>query len=340
MNLNDEGVPPLVFVQLLESQALDPDAVARLRNIMAREGTDEATLIQHDVQAPIRWFREVFPELDVDQATLLGFTFAEHAQLTSFGPLSFPLVSAGSVAEIVELLTYLPLISTALSPQFHPSERGLTVGLTAHTSDPALDCLVVAYSGSALLRLLDMLAGNMPTVTLHLGWPTPTPLANHEDVLAGRLSFDAPTSFLHVPTDTLNEVCRFSDPLAYRLAIVDLQQTLEQRSRTMSFSERVRRLLEKDPGQRSNQSIPHELSISASTLKRRLSEEGTTFRELRQSFLHERAMLRLLDRSMSVSEIAIDLGYSDLTNFSHAFKRWTGCSPSEFRLGSPGSSGL
>jgi hypothetical protein len=52
---------------MLESPAFDPDAIARLRNIMAREGTDEATLIERDVQAPLRWFREVYPDLDVDQ---------------------------------------------------------------------------------------------------------------------------------------------------------------------------------------------------------------------------------------------------------------------------------
>jgi AraC-like DNA-binding protein len=332
VNLNDAGVPPLAFAQLLESQALAPDAVARLRTIMAREGTDEATLIQRDVQAPLRWFREVYPELDVDQATLLGFAFAGQAQLTSFGPLSVPLVSAGSVAEIVKLLTYLPLITTAINPQFHPSDQGLTVGLTGHTGDPALDCLAVTYTGLALMRLINMLADDVSTVTLHVTWPAPASLANHEDVLPGRLVFDAPMSFLQVPTDTLNEVCRFSDPIAYRLAIADLQRTLERRSGSTSFSEKVRQLLQKDPGQRSNDWVAHELSVSASTLKRRLSEEGTTFRELRQSFLRERAMLRLLDRSISMSQIATELGYSDLTNFSHAFKRWTGRSPNEFRL--------
>lgn len=332
MNRYEVGVPPFAFVQLLESGVLDPDVVVRFRTIMAREGTDEATLIRRDVQAPLRWFREAYPELDVDQATLLGFAFAEQAQLTSFGPLSFPLVSAGSVAEIVELLTYVPLISTALSPQFHPGEHGLTVGLTGHTHDPALDCLIVTYGGVALLRLLDMLAGDVPTVTLHLTWPAPNLLAGHEDVLAGRLSFDAPMSFLHVPAETLNEVCRFSDPLAYRIAIADLQRALDQWSGTTSFSEKVRRLWEKDPGQSSRQWVADELSVSTSTLKRRLLEEGTTFRELRESFMRERAMLRLFDRSMTVSEIASDLGYSDLANFSHAFKRWTGRSPSEFRL--------
>ncbi|WP_192830969.1 AraC family transcriptional regulator ligand-binding domain-containing protein, partial [Mycobacterium sp. UM_Kg27] len=313
MNPNDAGVPPLAFVQMLESPAFDPDAVARLRNIMAREGTDEATLIQRDVQAPLRWFREAYPGLDIDQATLLGFALAEQAQLTSFGPLSVPLVSAGSVAEIVELLTYLPLITTAVKAQFHPDDQGLTVGLWGHTSDRALDCLAVTYAGLALLRLLDMLVRAAPTLTLHLSWPAPAALKDREDDLtAGRLFFDAPMSFLHVPADTLNEVCRFSDPVAYRLAIVDLQRTLDQRSETTSFSEKVRRLLQKEPGRRSKHWFAHELSMSTSTLKRRLSEEETTFRELRQAFLRERAMLQLLDRSLSVSEIATDLGYLSL----------------------------
>lgn len=331
MALDDAGVPPLAFVQLLNSQALSPDAVARFRSIMLREGTNESTLVERDVQVPLRWFREVHPELDVDEATRLGFAFAEQAQLTSFGPLSLPLVSAGSVAEIVELLTYLPLISTALSPQFHPSDHGLTVGLTGHTGDPDLDCMVVAYGGSALLRLLDMLAGDMPTVTLNLSWPSPSFGTHHEEVLAGRLFFDAPASFVHVPAHALNEVCRFADPVAYRLAIADLQRTLEHRNGTTPFSQRVRRLLEEGRGQSSSQWVADRLSVSTSTLKRRLCEEGTTFRDLRRSFLREHAMLRLLDRSMSVSEIAADLGYSDLANFSHAFKRWTGQSPSDFR---------
>lgn len=332
MNLDDAGVPPLAFVQMLDSKALDPEAVAQLRNIMAREGTDEATLIRRDIQAPLRWFREVYPDLEIGRATLLGFAFARQAQVTSFGPLSVPLVSAGSVAEIVELLTYLPLITTAINAQFRPSDQGLTVELLGHTSDPAMDCLAVTYTGLALLRLLNMLVGDAPTVTLHLGWPAPVALNDlDEDVVPpGRLFFDAPMSYLHVPVDTLDDVCRFSDPLAYRLVIAQLKRALEERRGATSFSEKVRRLLEKDPGRRSSQWVADELAVSTSTLKRRLSEEGTTFRELRESCLRERATMLLLTRS--ASQVATELGYGDLTNFSHAFKRWTGRSPSAYRL--------
>lgn len=179
-----------------------------------------------------------------------------------------------------------------------------------------------------------MLVSDALTVTLHLSWSAPVSLNKlaAEMVLAGRLFFDAPMSYLHVPVNALNEVCRFSDPpLAYRLAVAELRRTLDEQSGATSFSKKVRRLLDEDPGQRSCQRVADELSVSTSTLKRRLAEEGTTFRELRQSCLRESAMMLLITRSMSASQIATELGYGDLANFSHAFKRWTGRSPSEYR---------
>lgn len=88
MNLDREGVPPLVFAQLLESPVLEQDAVARFREIMDRERSDVESLLAINAQVPLRWIREALPDLDVDQATTLGLAFAQHAHLTSFGPLS------------------------------------------------------------------------------------------------------------------------------------------------------------------------------------------------------------------------------------------------------------
>ncbi len=290
MKLDDSGMPALAFLQMLDSEALGHDASIALRSIMVREHVTESMLVGRDAQVPLRWFREIYSDFDCDQGTRLGFAFAEHAKLTSFGALSVPLVSAGSVAEVVELLAYLPVITTALSPTFHSTERGLTIGLTGRTGDAGLNCLAVTYGGLALLRLLDMLAGAVPNIELHLSHSAPESWVLHDEVLAGRIFFDAPSSFVHVPAASLEEVCRFSDPVAYRIAVTDLQRTLDQR-RDTSVSEKVRDLLEKDPGKTNISRTAGELSISPSTLKRRLREEGTTFRELRQSFLRERAIL-------------------------------------------------
>ncbi|HEX8780700.1 MAG TPA: helix-turn-helix domain-containing protein [Nocardioides sp.] len=303
----------------------------RFRVIMAREGTGELALIQTQGEAPLRWFREVYPDLDVKQAARLGIACAEQAQLTSFGPLSVPLVSACNVAEVVQLLTYLPLITKAVTTEFHPQQDDLTIRLRGNAGDADLDCLVVTYCGLALMRLIDLLVGDVSDVTMHSPWPEPSVLPR-EAKGASRLVFDAPLSYLHLPATTLAAACRFPDPIAYGLAVTQLQEALARRAGTPEFTRRVRALLDDDGcGARTIQSVADEFSMSASTLKRRLAAEGTSFRELLQESMLGRASMRLLDPARSVSEVATELGYSDLTNFSHAFKRWTGSSPSHFR---------
>jgi len=69
--------------------------------------------------------------------------------------------------------------------------------------------------------------------------------------------------------------------------------------------------------------------ISAPTLRRRLEEEGTSFRDLRQDVLNEAAKRLLADRK-SLAEIAEELGFSDYRAFTRAFKAWNGESPMHF----------
>lgn len=330
MNPTDTGMPPIALLQLLEHGTLGPTVTSELLDIMTREGVDLELLIRRGEQIPLRWFREVYPGLDVDRATIVGLSVAGEAQLTTFGALTLPLISAGSVADVVELLAYLPIISTALHPQVQPSDGGLTIGLSGHTNDAALDSLVVAYGGYALLRLLDMLTGPVPDLALRLNWPAPASLPP-EQIPDGRIGFGAPASYVHIPAGRLDEVCRFSDPVAYRVSVDNLGRALAARSGRASTTEQVTRLVERDPASAGIQAVALDMALSVSTLKRRLAHEGTTFRQLQQSVLQARATLRLLDTSLPVSEIAAELGYSDVANFSHAFKRWTGRSPREFQ---------
>ena len=165
---------------------------------------------------------------------------------------------------------------------------------------------------------------------MHSHWPEPSVLPR-EAASRSRLEFDAPFSYLHMPARTLQAACRFPDPISYELAVTELQQALACRADTPEFTRRVWALLDDGSGARTIQSVADEFSMSSSTLKRRLAAEGTSFRELLQQSMVDRARKRLLDPSTSVGEVANELGYSDLTNFSHAFKKWTGSSPSHFR---------
>jgi AraC-like DNA-binding protein len=74
------------------------------------------------------------------------------------------------------------------------------------------------------------------------------------------------------------------------------------------------------------------LHISERTLKRHLQAEGVSFRQLLELVRKNRAERLLNQGAMSISEIADRLGFSDASTFSQAFKRWTGLSPSHYRV--------
>lgn len=72
------------------------------------------------------------------------------------------------------------------------------------------------------------------------------------------------------------------------------------------------------------------LGLSPRTLARRLSDEGTSFREIVEDLRCDLAQT-FLKSGMNLSEISYSLGYADQAAFSTAFKRWTGQPPTAFR---------
>ena len=77
--------------------------------------------------------------------------------------------------------------------------------------------------------------------------------------------------------------------------------------------------------------VASRLMVSPRTLQRKLSEEDTTYQQIVQETRFELAAMLLQQDTLSVSEISLMLGYSDVANFSRSFKKHTGMSPQTFR---------
>jgi AraC-like DNA-binding protein len=74
------------------------------------------------------------------------------------------------------------------------------------------------------------------------------------------------------------------------------------------------------------------IGLSARTLRRRLAEEGLTYRKLLQAQRQLRSESALREGDTPLTVVAQQLGYSDYTTLSRAFKSWTGMSPQRFSL--------
>ena len=78
------------------------------------------------------------------------------------------------------------------------------------------------------------------------------------------------------------------------------------------------------------------LGIGKRTLQAKLKEEGVSFQQLYNELRKEKAIVMLRNREFPIVDIAFFMGFSEQSAFNHAFKRWTGFSPGEFRKGKKG----
>ncbi|CAM4333408.1 HTH-type transcriptional regulator GadX [Mycobacterium basiliense] len=76
--------------------------------------------------------------------------------------------------------------------------------------------------------------------------------------------------------------------------------------------------------------VAAELDLHPRTLRRRLAEEGTSFRALVNEARSTVAVDLLCNVGLTVEEVSTRLGYTEVSTFSHAFKRWYGSSPSRY----------
>ena len=123
-----------------------------------------------------------------------------------------------------------------------------------------------------------------------------------------------------------------SDSDMARLCLDQCRQLLEKRRIRTGVAGRVRdRLLQAPSEMPGIEQIAEEMHLAVRSLRRRLEEEGTTFRALVEEVRQMLAEEYLRMPGMKIEEISMRLGYSEPASFIHAFKRWKGSSPHHFR---------
>lgn len=100
-----------------------------------------------------------------------------------------------------------------------------------------------------------------------------------------------------------------------------------------TLSEQVKVVLKRTlaSGRPEVSNIARDLGTSERTLQRRITEDGTTFRQLLAEARQELGEHLLADPAISIDEVAVLLGYQDTSSFYRAFKEWQGVTPLNWR---------
>ena len=160
-----------------------------------------------------------------------------------------------------------------------------------------------------------------------------------EDAEAHEVAFGAPTYFSQPLNALVFRPEILEQPMPRRdLQLMTIMRTcLEQlgsrRKKYETLGDHVRMVVRtKLPdGFPSLETVSDEMGMSPSSIQRELSHLGLSYKELVQATRRDLALSYLKQRHLPLSEIALLLGYSELSAFSRAVRRWTGESPKAIR---------
>lgn len=124
------------------------------------------------------------------------------------------------------------------------------------------------------------------------------------------IAFDCHRTVVRVPRGMLDEPLPQADPHTLAVCVAPCEQILERRQRRRGLSAQVRSELLAAPGEMPGlDAVAASLHMHPRTVRRRLvSQVGLT-----------------------VEQVARRLGYAETAAFNHAFSRWFGLAPNEYR---------
>jgi AraC-like DNA-binding protein len=303
----------LAAVHLSESELADPDA--RVRQPVFERLLEEAIVRSRDANLGLH-----AGELTHD----VRMPDALHYALNSCTTLGEQYRLACRYSAFVNANATLELEPDGRTTRLTHELRGATALARRHLAERVLAALTLAGRRHA--------GAHFAPREVWFTHPVPEDTSEHERIFRAPIRFSAPVDALVLDTAQLESPVRDADP-ALRRVLEDYLEGLLPQTEPEDLLEAVRcRVREGTHGRLpSIDAVAHALAMSPRTLQRKLSAQGTTYQELVTEVRKDLARQHLTDSRLSISEIAFLLGFSDVSTFHRAFKRWTQQTPSAFR---------
>ncbi|MDF1780941.1 MAG: AraC family transcriptional regulator ligand-binding domain-containing protein [Alcanivoracaceae bacterium] len=318
-----------------------------LINLVEKYGISEKTFLgglQHvdtvdwrnpSARLPLHVFEQaVHRALELTKAPWLGWEFGASLNLSSHGFLGYAAMSSETLRDSLELaVKFLQTRGTVLELQL------FVEGETAVIQVDELVALndVAPFMIESFFSSLHFMGSHLMGETyldgeLRFAYPEPKYFEKMRPIIPVNVLFDCAYHQMRFPAHRLDQKLLFADPRLTRMAADQCEQELASIKSPPKLLGQVRRIILGEAGRfPSVEETASELHMSSRTLKRKLQQLGTSYQRIMDDLRKGLAVEYLTQTQRTVDEIAIQLGYSDASNFARAFRRWTKKSPSDYR---------
>jgi len=259
-----------------------------------------------------------------------GIRAAGTFQATTYGVWGLAILSSSRVREALEIGTRYsgPFLLSKLKPRDDGSRYVLEVDM--HDLPAAIQRYIFERVYTTYMMFVrDMLPGQNPSIfEIHLPFQDPEyerQLASitEKRVVPGQDCFAVVTK-----SDWLDEPLPQADPIVHTHFTSQLQTLLKSQQDLPDHAQLIRdHMIDANRFSPRLEDVAAEAGLSSRSFRRRLQDEGTSFKEVVLATKMMIAKELLSTAGLSVSSTAHRLGYSETSSFSRAFSRWWGQNP-------------
>jgi AraC-like DNA-binding protein len=265
-----------------------------------------------------------------------GLAFAESAPWSELGALSYVIFNSPTIGTALgNGARYFRLQQTAARPALEVSDGDARLVYTLDS--PGLGCHA-QHSENVLAMVMRVCregSGN-PGWTpreIHFKHSRPASTAHAQQFFRCRILYDQPVDAVVMSPDDLRVGMKSADPALLPIILRAADEQLTKVPSAYDFADHVARIVMSSlsTGGVTIEYVASRLGSSPRTIQRRLHDRGLSFNDVVANTRLELSRRYLADPSLTLTDVAFLLGYSDLSAFSRAFRRWTGRTAIEFR---------
>ncbi|WDY56500.1 AraC family transcriptional regulator [Pseudomonas sp. PSKL.D1] len=317
----------------LHSLGHDPEPLLR------RYGLDAQRLAEAGARLSIpRYMHLGHAAIELSGEMGLGLYMGRLSRLAQAGLAGVTAAQAPTVGEAARtLLRFEPLYAANYRGHsgFYEDAHGAWLRFYSISPYNGYNRFVVDSLLTGWLAQLSGLAGvTLQAERLEIEFEAPPYAAAYAPLSATPVQFGAAGNQLRLSRATLGVINPLHCPSTWQHLLQLCEAELAQRTRVRSLGERITHLLGPllNGGREPDlEEVAQHLHMPTWTLRRKLADEGTRFRDLLNDTRRDLAETYIRDTELAFGEIAYLLGFASAEAFQRAFKRWTSLTPGEFR---------
>lgn len=264
----------------------------------------------------------------------IAFTLGRSIKLRDFGLVGYAMISARNLGEATDVwMKYSnSLVGQYTRTSWSAGPEGHELSFFSPTSNSMLDRFETEDSIVRGITIVRELTGMEPSFRdISFSYPEPVHRARYEEVMKCPLRFDAPRTLVRFVAPAFDTPIKTTNEELFSICAEHCSKVMNLLPDAGLLLGRLRSLFLSRPGQLPDlDAAAAALGMSASTLRRKLEADGHSYQSIKDDFRFDLAREYLRSGHMSPKQVAYLLGFNSPSNFSRAFKTWSGATVGQF----------